>query len=180
MRLSALLLAATPLFAQSHELALSLGVLRGNDTPQLSSGIALQANYSYRLTARLHAAVNLIANPQRRTAPASPVLIRDVASLYLTPELQCRWRVAYAFAGAGLAVYEHSTLTTAGAPNPGPRTANTSTLTYGGGANIPLRRWLALRAEARDNFSGPPVYNVPAANQHNISLTTGFVLRWGR
>ena len=179
MKLTLLLFAAAPLFAQSQELALSLGTLRGNSAPSLTSGLALQANYAIRLAPHLHAAVNLLANPQRRVAPASPNIIRDVASLYLTPELQCRWRFAYAYAGAGLAVYEHSTLTASGAPNPGPRTANTGTLTYGAGANVPITRRLALRAEARDNFSGPPVYNVPATKQHNVSLTAGFVLRWG-
>jgi opacity protein-like surface antigen len=187
-RLTLLLLTLLPLSAQSHELGLLLGSLRGNNTPPLGSGTALQANYAFRVAAagpvQLFAGANFIANPQRKVTPANPIGIRDLASLYLTPELKLKFGrnrlQPYAFLGAGLAVYEHSTLTAGGAPNPGPRTSNAAAFTYGAGADLKVIKWLSLRAELRDNFSGPPTYNIPASNQHNTSLTGGFVLHWGR
>ena len=187
-RLLLLLLTLIPLSAQSQELGLLIGSLRGNSTPALGSGSALQANYAFRFASagpvQLFAGANFLANPQRIVTPANPNGIRDLASIYLTPELKVklgRKRIQpYAFAGAGLAVYEHSTLTAGGAPNPGPRTSNTGAFTYGAGADIKVIRWLSLRGELRDNFSGAPTYNVPAGNQHNTSFTGGFVLQWGR
>jgi opacity protein-like surface antigen len=187
-RIILLLLTLLPLAAQSQELGLLLGTLRGNDNPALGSGMALQANYAFRFAApgpvQLFAGVNFIANPQRLVTPSSPNGIRDLASLYLTPELKLKFgrgRIQpYTFIGAGLAVYEHSTLTAGGAPNPGPRTSNTGTLTYGAGADLKVFKRLSLRGELRDNYSGAPTYNVPAGNQHNTSLTGGFVLHWGR
>ncbi|MBI2689831.1 MAG: hypothetical protein HYX27_26290 [Acidobacteria bacterium] len=188
MRLPYLLLLTTlSLAAQNQELGLLLGNLRGIDSPKLGSGTALQANYAIRLASagplKVFGGVNFLANPQRKVTSANPVVIRDVATIYLTPELKVklgeRRLQPYAFLGAGLAVYEHSNLTTGGSPNPGPRTTNTGTFTYGGGADVRVIRWFALRGELRDNYSGAPVYNIPAGKQHNVSITGGFVLRWG-
>lgn len=188
MRLILLLLSVPLLSAQTQELGLLLGTLRGAGTPALGSGTALQANYAHRFATagpvQLYAAVNLLANPQRKVTTLNPAVIRDVASLYLTPELKAKLTLSrlqpYAFLGAGLAVYEHSTLTTGGSPNPGPRTANTGALTYGAGMDVPIVKWLALRAEIRDNYTGAPVFNIPAGKRHNTAITGGFVLRWGR
>lgn len=176
-----------PLAAQNQELGLLLGTLRGAGTPALDSGTALQANYAHRIATvgpvRLFAAVNLLANPQRKVPSLNPIVIRDLASLYLTPELKAKLgsgRVQpYGFFGGGLAVYEHSTLTTGGQPNPGPRTSNTGAVTYGAGVDIAIIKWLGLRGELRDNFSGAPVFNIPTGKRHNTSITGGFVLRWG-
>lgn len=177
-----------PLAAQSNELGLLLGNLRGGGTPELGSGTALQANYAHRIAdlgpARLYFGVNLLANTQRKVTSANLAVIRDVASLYLTPELKLKLATGriqpYVFAGAGYAAYEHSTLTLGGANNPGPRNSSTGSFTYGGGVDIPIIRWLALRGELRDNFTGAPKFNVDTAKKlHNASFSGGFVLRWG-
>lgn len=180
-------LTLVPLAAQNQELGLLLGTLRGADTPALGSGTALQANYAHRIATvgpvRLFAAVNLLANPQRKVTSLNPIVIRDLASLYVTPELKAKLGMGrvqpYAFFGGGLAVYEHSTLATGGQPNPGPRTSNTGAVTYGAGIDIAIIKWLGLRGELRDNYSGAPVFNIPTGKRHNTSITGGFVLRWG-
>lgn len=175
------------LAAQSNELGLSIGRIGGTDTPSVAHGTALQANYAHRLGSAgplsLFAGVNLLANPQRKVTSANLGVIRDLASLYITPELKVQLKFSplrpYLFAGGGLAVYEHSTETLGGAPNPGPRTSSTGAFTYGGGLDISIVRWVAFRGEIRDNYSGAPTYNIPTGKQHNTSLTAGLVLRWG-
>ena len=177
-----------PLAAQNQELGLLLGNLRGVDSPAVGSGTALQASYAFRFASpgpfKLFAGVNLLANPQRKVTSPNAAVIRDLASLYVTPELKLKRGAGrlqpYAFLGAGLGVYEHSTLTIGGALNPGPRTSNTGALTYGGGVDIGVINWLALRGELRDTYSGAPVFNINAGKQHNISITGGIVLRMGR
>ena len=181
------LLTLLPLLAQNQELGLSIGNLRGVDTPALGGGTALQANYAYRFAAagpaKLYAGVNFLANPQRKVTSLNPVVIRDLASAYITPELKVKLGESrlqpFAFIGAGLAIYEHSRLTIGGAANPGPRASNTGALTYGGGVDVNVIKWLAFRGELRDTYSGAPTYNIRTNKQHNASITAGFVLRWG-
>ena len=174
--------------AAEHEVGLMLGRLQGADAPRLGSGTALGANYSRRLAASGPVSVwvgaNLLANPQRKVTAGRPESITDVATLYVTPEARVvlgAGRVrAYGLAGAGWSVYEHSRLTAAGGPNPGPRTATTGALTYGGGVDIGVRSWLGLRGEVRDFYTGAPRYNFPAGRQHNVAISAGLVVRWGQ
>ena len=44
-----------------------------------------------------------------------------------------------------------------------------------------LWRWIGLRGEIRDFYSGTPAYNISGtgAEQHNIVAGGGFVLKWG-
>ena len=176
-----------PLMGQKHELGLLLGNLRGADNPNLGSGTVLQANYGVRVAsvgpAKFITGVNFLANAQRKVTTTNLAVIRDLASAYITPELKIKLgeqRVQpFAFIGAGLAIYEHSLLTTGGASNPGPRTSNTGAFTYGAGVDVAVIKWFALRGEFRDTFTGAPSYNIRTGKQHNASITGGFVLRWG-
>jgi hypothetical protein len=54
------------------------------------------------------------------------------------------------------------------------------TFLVGGGVDVKLLRFLALRAEMRDFFSGKPSYNVVVrrTGQHNVVVGGGFVLRF--
>jgi hypothetical protein len=185
------------LFAQTQELGLTLGRVIGQDRSiastslKLDGGTALQANYGHRIAGGgaigVYAAVNVLASPLREVSTANRGSIRDFATFYLTPEIRVKFAAGapvspYVFGGGGLAVYEHSTLTIGGAPNPGPRTSNTGAGTYGAGVDVKGWRWIGLRGEIRDTFTGSPRFNLSpsAAKQHNWTATGGFVLRWGR
>lgn len=175
---------------QKHEIGFTLGRLIELDRGAVKSktGTALQANYGVRVAggqrASLLAEVHLLASPQRLvTGP--PAATRDYATLYLTPGLRVKLNPEgriqpYVAGGGGYALYEHSTTILSGAPNPAPRHSTHGAFVYGGGADVALTRWLALRFEARDFYTPSPTYNAgQSGRQHNPVLGGGFVLRLG-
>jgi len=115
-----------------HEIGLTLaGLFSGERTAgtthlDLGSGIALQANYGYRLLGSRNVAsfgeIHLLASPLRNVISGDSRLTRDVASLFITPGVRVKFfpasRVApYATIGGGWADYQQSTLTPGGAAN---------------------------------------------------------------
>ena len=184
-----------PLFAQQHELGLTLGGLlsqtRGDAATRLTlgGGIALQANYGYRLLGgeklAMYGEVHFLANPLRDIASANRRATRDVATLYVTPGVRVkmfpRSRVSPYFAlGGGYALYEQSTKLIDGAVNTAPRFLNRGALDFGGGVDVHFWRFVALRGEVRNFFTGSPAYNTPsiAGGQHNVVAGGGIVLRF--
>lgn len=194
--LTLLILTAASATAQQQEIGLLLGgVLKqdrslGTSILSLGGGTSLHANYGVRIVgtkkAALYGAVNFIASPLRDVATPNPSVIRDFATIYLTPEARVKFAPSsrmspFAFAGGGLAVYEHSLLNRAGTATGVPRTSNSATFTYGGGVDIGVWRWIGLRGEVRDNYSGSPRFNPGggAGRQHNTTVAAGLVLRFG-
>ncbi len=122
--------------APRHEIGLTLGRrqpltrAKGPSGLELQSGTALQANYGYRLTggdkAALYGEVYFLSTPQQQVSSADTSLTRDVATIFLTPGVRLKFMPAravspYLAIGAGWALFEHSTLTLGGRPNPAPR-----------------------------------------------------------
>ncbi len=189
-----LLALAAPAWAQKHELAFTLGGttndLKTALSARVSSGKALQINYGYRVIGNdkfaLSAEVHFLANPQRQVT-GSPTLTRDFASLYLTPGIRVKvnpkGRIQpFGTIGGGYALYEQSTLTVGGAPNNAPRHIDRGAFTFGGGADVRILRWLAVRGDIRDFYTGRPVLTLTTQNgqQHNVVASGGFVLRFGK
>jgi hypothetical protein len=180
--------------APKHEIGLTLGALLSVDRNagatrlDLQSGVALQANYGYRFLGGrkvgLYGEVHLLASPLRNVASQDSTLTRDVASLFITPGLRVKFlpnsRIApYAAVGGGWADYQQSTLTLGGAPNHAPRTVNHGALDYGGGFDFKLWRFVGLRTEIRDFYTGSPSYNTGQIHggQHNVVAGGGLVLK---
>ena len=179
-----------------NEIGLTLGGLFSNERNGgathlgLGSGVAFQANYDYRIfgndKAALYSEVHLLANPLRDVSSAAPTLTRDIATLFVTPGIRVKFfptrRIAPYFAvGGGWADYEQSTTTLAGNRNPAPRTINHGAFDYGGGVDFKFWRFVGLRAEIRDFYTGSPSYNAPALSggQHNVVAGGGLVLKFG-
>jgi hypothetical protein len=181
-------------FAEKHELGLTLGGLLSQDRGRspnlihLGGGTALQANYGYRLIngpAALYGEVHFLANPLRTVASGDPASIRDVATIYVTPGIRVKFtRVKaaspYVAVGAGYGVYERSALQIDGTPLH-PRYIHRGAFNFGGGVDTKLWRWLGLRGEIRDFYTGSPSYNVPTIHggQHNVVAGGGFLVKWG-
>jgi hypothetical protein len=189
------LFVCTPAFAQKHEVGLTLGELFPQDRGtasngvQLSRGIALQANYGHHFIGRrtaLYDEVHFLANPQRVVSSGNPAATRDVATLSVTPGLRLKFATdaavsPYVAIGGGFAWYEQSFFRIDGGPNPAPRELHHGALDFGAGADVRFWRWIGLRGEVRDFYTGSPAYNIPtiAGGQHNIVAGGGFVLKWG-
>jgi len=189
---------ALPLQAQlatapRHEVGLTLGrLLSANRRAmqsifELSSGTAFQANYGYKLveaSAALYGEVHFLANPQRLVYSSDTTLTRDVATLFVTPGIRVKFRPRAAVSpfvvgGTGYALYEQSRNRLDGQPNSAPRTIHRGTIQFGGGVDFKFWRFVGLRAEIRDFYSGNPAYNAPASGgQHNVVVGGGFVLRF--
>lgn len=178
-----------------HEIGLTLGGLLSSSRSggparlDLGSGIALQANYGYRLLggnkAALYGEVHFLANPLREVSSTDQTLTRDAATIFLTPgirvKLRPNGRVAPYFAvGGGWAVYEQSTTTLSGSTNPASRLVNHAALDYGGGVDFKFWRFVRLRGEVRDFYAGAPSYNTSAIHggQHNVVAGGGLVLKF--
>jgi hypothetical protein len=193
--LLATLTLAVPALAQRHELGLTLGRFAGGERSapggnlDIGSGTALQADYGYRLVqtpvASLLFCVHLLAGPQRNVESVSQTATRDIASLYLTPGVRAKFSPEghispWVELGGGYAQYEHSTTRLDGQPNHAPRRIHRGAFVFGGGVDVKLVRFLSLRGEIRDYYSGSPSFNVltSGSGQHNVVLGGGFLLRF--
>jgi opacity protein-like surface antigen len=177
-----------------NELAFGLGgipALSHSDSPSLGagSGIAFQVNYGRRLLesnmVALFGEINFVASPLRDVSSAVSTATHDFASLYVTPGIRLKFRPRsrispYALVGGGYADYEQSLTQIGGRPNPAPRELARGIFDFGAGVDVQVWRFVALRGEARDFYTGAPNYNVPSISggQHNIVATAAFVLRW--
>jgi opacity protein-like surface antigen len=200
MKLTVLLLSAIPVVclaqedgARKNELAFGLGGIpalsRSEPSLDAGSGVALQVNYGRRFlnghTAALYGEINFLASPTREVSSSVTTATHDFASLYITPGIRLKFLPAsrispYAVVGGGYADYEQSTSRIDGQTNTVSRQLGRGVFDFGAGVDARVWRFVALRAEARDFFTGAPAYNIPSISggQHNIVATGGFVLRW--
>ena len=183
--------------AQQHELGLTLGGILSQQRAaplakiDLGSGLALQANYGYRVLQRRSAALYLethfLANGLRDIRSANSRATRDVATIFVTPGLRIKFLPnrpisPYVAAGGGYALYEQSLSTIGGLANSAPRFTHRGAFDFGGGVDARLWRFVSVRAEIRDFYTGNPSFNAALSNsgQHNVVAGGGFVLRFGR
>lgn len=188
------LLALAPgIHAKNNEIGLTLGrvvpAARSGEAGSLDlgAGAACQANYGRRLfggdTAALFGEVHFLASPLREITTGIPTASRDFASLYLTLGVKVKFvpnaRVSpWVSVGAGYALYEQSERRTDGEPNDAPRLIHRAAVVFGGGVDVKVFDWLAIRGEERDFYTGNPAFNtiVRSSGQHNVVAGGGFVL----
>jgi opacity protein-like surface antigen len=177
-----------------NELAFGLGgipTLSRSDLPSLDagSGVAFQVNYGRRFLGgdkwALYGEINFLASPLREVSSSVTTATHDFASLYLTPGIRVKFRPSsrispYAVVGGGYADYEQSFTRIDGRPNQASRQLARGVFDFGAGVDVRVWRFVALRGEARDFYTGAPDYNIASipGGQHNVVATGGFVLRW--
>lgn len=180
--------------APKNELAFGLSGLPSlsrSDTPSLNAGagVGFQVNYGRRFLEgnkfALYGEVNFLASPLREVSSSVTSATKDFASLYITPGVRLKVlpksRISPYFAiGGGYADYEHSTTELNGQPNPASRQLARGVFDFGAGVDVHVWRWVALRGEARDFYTGSPNYNVASISggQHNVVAGGAVVLRW--
>jgi opacity protein-like surface antigen len=180
--------------APKNELAFGLSGLPSlsrSDAPSLNAGagVGLQVNYGRRFLEvnkfALYAEVNLLASPLREVSSSVTSATKNFASLYITPGVRLKIlpksRISPYFAiGGGYADYEQSTTEVNGQPNPASRQLARGVFDFGAGVDVHVWRWVALRGEARDFYTGSPNYNLASISggQHNVVAGGAVVLRW--
>ena len=180
--------------AHKNELAFGLGgipALQRSDSPVVSAGpgVAFQINYGRRFfggdKAAIYGEFNFLASPLRDVSSSIPTATHDLASLYLTPGIRVKLRPnarisPYGVIGGGYGDYEQSTTRIDGRPNAVSRELGRGVFDFGAGVDVHLWRFVSLRAEARDFYTGSPAYNVStiSGGQNNVVATGAFVLQW--
>jgi len=179
----------------ANELAFTLGGIPSlsRSTSQqkldLGSGVAYGINYGRRILngnrVALYGEIDLLASPLRDVSSNVNSATANFASLYVTPGIRVKLFPRsvispYAVAGGGYADYEQSTKLLNGQPNPASRQLARGMFDYGAGVDVRVWRWVALRGEGRDFYTGAPAYNLASISggQHNVEISGGFVLRW--
>jgi len=180
--------------APKNELAFGLSGLPSlsrSDAPSLNpgAGVGFQVNYGRRFLEgnkfALYGEVNFLASPIREVSSSVTSATKNFASLYITPGARLKVlpksRISPFFAiGGGYADYEQSTTEINGQPNPASRQLARGVFDFGAGVDVHVWRWVALRGEARDFYTGSPNYNVASISggQHNVVAGGAIVLRW--
>lgn len=189
-------MAAVPARAQNQELTFSLGGIPGQSrglqgssgSANISADRAFGINYAHRLAgtgfAALYAEVQFVAIPNRPVSSATALVPQNYASLYLTPGVQLKFfpgsRLSpWAAVGGGYALYQQSAQLSNG-QNSTDKYLNRGVFEYGGGLDYRLFRFIGLRGEVRDFFSGNPNLNtaLSSSTQHNVVASGGIILRF--
>ena len=178
-----------------NELGFTLGGLpslsrsTSQQSLDLGAGTAFGINYGRRFVSSrnvaLYGEVEFLASPQRDVSSNIGSATKNFASLYVTPGVRLKFFPTsalspYAVVGGGYADYEQSTARLDGLPNPASRQLARGAFDFGAGVDVHVWRWVALRGEARDFYTGAPAYNLSSitGGQHNVEISGGFVLRW--
>ena len=181
--------------APKNELGFTLGGIpslsrnTAQDSLDPGAGTAFGVNYGRRFVSgnkvALYGELNFLASPLRDVSSNNGSATKNFASLYVTPGVRLKFfpRSAispYAVVGGGYGDYEQSTALLDGQRNPASRELGRGVFDFGAGVDVRVWRWIALRGDARDFYTGAPTYNLATVSggQHNVALSGGFVVRW--
>jgi hypothetical protein len=188
---------AVPLRAQKQEVALSLGGFVGQTrafNSPTTGQVSISADKNFGLTYGYHfwhsnaadplGEVEIVAIPNQQLTSANAVVPRLYASLYVVPGFRVKFlpnaRLSlWAAVGGGYALFEKADRLTNGQPETN-LFLNRGVFDFGGGLDYRLIRFVGLRAEIRDFYSGNPDLNarLNSNTQHSVVASGGIVLRF--
>ena len=182
--------------AQNQELTFSLGGIPGQTRSfqgsaggaQISADRSFGINYGHRFLgakiAALYGEIEFVAIPNRALTAATAAVPQNYAALYLTPGLRLKFLPAsrlspWVAIGGGYSLYQQSAQLSNG-QNTTNKFSNRGVFEYGGGLDYRLFRFVGLRGEVRDFFSGNPNLNVAlsTSTQHNVVASGGLILHF--
>ena len=182
--------------AQNQELTFSLGGIPGQTRSfqgsagraQISADRSFGINYGHRFLgakiAALYGEIEFVAIPNRALTAATATVPQNYASLYLTPGLRLKFLPAsrlspWVAIGGGYGLYQQSSQLS-NSQNTTNKFLNRGVFEYGGGLDYRLFRFVGLRGEVRDFFSGNPNLNVALSTsaQHNVVASGGLILHF--
>ncbi len=156
----------------------------------LEAGIAhgFAATHNFTFAAELP----VVFNTSGGVTSGNSSLARSYSSLFFTPALRIMFGLdrvkhpdyppiyPWISLGGGLAHFSPSSISLAGGLS-GAQSSTEGALQAGAGMDIGIyRKSVALRAEFRDFYTGPPNLGVPGINlRHNLVASAGIVFRFG-
>lgn len=187
LRAALFVLFATSAVAQNNEIALTIGGYFTRHVHVISDNIfAVQGNVARRIVhapkASLYIELPIAASLSSR-AKALAILrgqsfaTRNYSAMFVSPGLRLKLvpdsRLSPYFAvGGGLAHFSKSHFG-------GESSTNTGVFDFGGGIDFKITRFIALRGEARDFYSGAPqLIQGLLDREHQILATGGIVFRF--
>jgi hypothetical protein len=182
--------------AQNQELTFSLGGIPGQTRSfqglagraQISADRSFGINYGHRFLgakiAALYGEIEFAAIPNRALTAVTATVPQNYASLYLTPGLRLKFLPAsrlspWVAIGGGYGLYQQFAQLS-NSQNTTNKFLNRGVFEYGGGLDYRLFRFVGLRGEVRDFFSGNPNLNVALSTsaQHNVVASNGLILHF--
>jgi opacity protein-like surface antigen len=153
------------------------------------ASVAYEINVATRLlNARLvslYFELPLIVAPNTSLKSSNVLVPKSYSSIFFTPGLRLKASTMspvspYAVLGAGFGHFNSSGTLASGQPNQASRGATKLVYDVGGGVDLRLIPFVALRGEVRDLISGNPSFAVPVSGdrQHNVLFAGGVVLRF--
>jgi len=193
-----MLLLAMSAQAQKNEASFLVGALKTGSrgiTDAAAGSIESGASTAYEinvatrlLNARLvslYFELPLIVAPNTDLTSSNVLVPKNYSSIFFTPGLKLKaWTLSpispYAVLGAGLGHFTSSGTLLSGQPNPSSKTTTKFVYDVGGGIDLRVIPFVALRGEIRDLISGNPSFTVPVSGdrQHNVLFAGGVVLRF--
>jgi len=153
------------------------------------ASVAYEVNVATRLVnaklVSLYFEVPLIVAPNTDLNSSNVLVPNNYSSIFFTPGLKLKaWTMSplspYAVLGAGIGHFNSSSTLVSGQPNPASRGTTAFVYDVGGGVDVRVIPFVALRGEIRDLISGNPKFVVPVSgdHQHNVLFAGGVVLRF--
>jgi hypothetical protein len=153
------------------------------------AAVAYEINAATRLVnahvVSLYVEVPLIIAPNTDLQASNVFVPKSYSSIFFTPGLKLKaWTMSpispYAVLGAGVGHFSSSGTLLNGQPNLASTGATKLVYDVGGGVDLRLIPFVALRGEIRDLISGNPNFAVPVSGdrQHNVLFAGGVVLRF--
>jgi hypothetical protein len=188
----------TPVTAQRNELSAIIGRTFISDQgvkgvpsfdPKLrfGKGLSFEANPARRLKggegiAALTIEIPVVYNPDEDIHYSVNVVPRQYRAIFITPSLRANLLPEAPFSpwlslGGGYGHFSEDSQLEFSGTNPGKTGTSTGVFQIGGGLDVRVWRWLGMRFQVRDFYSGVPHLNVDTGRtrQHNYLVGGGIV-----
>ena len=154
---------------------------------RFGKGLSFEANLATRLKggeglAALTVEIPVVYNPDEDIHYSVNVVPKQYSSIFITPSLRANLLPEAPFSpwlslGGGYGHFSEDSKLEFFGDNPGKTGTSTGVFQFGGGLDVRVWRWLGVRAQVRDFYSGVPHLNVDTgrSRQHNYLVGGGIV-----
>jgi len=154
---------------------------------RFGNGLSFEANLARRLKggegiAALTVEIPVVYNRDEDIHYSVNVVPRQYSAIFITPSLRANLLPEAPFSpwlslGGGYGHFSEDSKLEFFGDNPGRTGTSTGVFQFGGGLDVRVWRWLGVRAQVRDFYSGVPHLNVDAgrSRQHNYLVGGGIV-----